>query len=41
MKIKVTETYYVAKPAEKKDSSGKVVTTVTIQKKIKTKVYRI
>jgi len=41
MKIIVTETYYVAKPAEKKDSSGKVTTTVTIQKKIKTKVYRV
>jgi hypothetical protein len=41
MRIKITETYYVTKPAEKKDSSGKVITTVTIEKKIKTKVYHV
>jgi len=41
MKIKITETIYVLKPMDKKDSSGKVTSSVTIQKQIKTKIVRV
>jgi hypothetical protein len=41
MKIKITQTMYAAKPMNKKDASGKVIPTVTIQKQVKTKIVHV
>ncbi len=41
MKVKITHINYQVKPEAKKNSSGKVTTTVTIQQKIKTKIVHI
>jgi hypothetical protein len=41
MKIKITQRIYVAKPMNKKDSSGKVTPTVIIEKQIKTKIVHV
>lgn len=41
MKIKITETFYVAKQMNKKQVSAKVTPTIVIQKQTKTKIVRV
>jgi hypothetical protein len=41
MKLKITETFYVAKQLNKKQDSTKVTPTIVIQKQSKTKIVRV
>lgn len=41
MKVKIKNFVYVPKLAQKKDSSGKLVSTVKITRLTKSKVYRV